>query len=173
MSEKANFAPFPPLLQQGGRWEAPLSVPWFTPKRLTTLVVEGYASNNPRIGNALPPAPTAAQTEAFRRISATDSSLPETLLGRFRESIPEFADQDWDDAQSVFRLEQLTILRPEHAGEAYVGVAFSCLVPGYGLDDGVGVILHQQRIVYAGIADEANDDGPALKDLRRLARATN
>jgi hypothetical protein len=170
VTEKANFAPFPPLLQQGGRWEAPLSVPWFTPKRLTTLVVEGYASNNPRIGNALPPAPSAAQTEAFHRIVAADSTLPETLLAHFRETIPDFADQDWDDAQSVFRLEQLTVLRPEHAGEAYIGIAFSCLLPQYGYEEGIGVILHKERIVHAGFADEANDDGTALKDLRRIAR---
>lgn len=172
MSEKATFAPFPPLLQLGGRWEAPFSVPWFTPKRLTTLSVEGYLSNARRIAEALPPAPTAAQIEAFRRVAAKESTLPETLLAHFRETIPAFADQDWDDAQSAFRLEQLSILRAEQAGEAYIGIAFSCLMPEYGYEDGIGIILHKERVVHAGVADEANDDGPALQELRRMARVS-
>jgi hypothetical protein len=176
MSETLLLPPFPPL--QSGRWEwrADFTLPWYRVAPPTNptqekpqLIVRADVSRSVPTRADVPWQPTAAQTAAFRFLLEQEARLKPVLLAEFRKSVPELDGAAWDGLEAFFELAIVLVFYPALDEVSYTGLVFHCLQWDYGYEHGVGIMLHQDRIVHFGMAEEAQDETQALKDLRRIA----
>ena len=164
--------PFPPLFWDGLYWRSPVIIPWHPAAATTELVVRpDYSRSCEPVGVEAAPRPADTQAAAYRDLMGPDSALPRALLPQFRRFVPELADSDWDGVRSFFELATALIFHPSWDDESYLGLRFNCLRWDYGYEHGVGIIAHKARVVHFGMAEEAQDEGLVLRDIRRQARA--
>jgi hypothetical protein len=172
MAEALNFPPFPPLEWDGWYWRAPLEVPWYSTAEKPQLIVRP----NPKTATEMldagtAPRPTGPQEAAFRSLLDADTPLKRSMLPEFVEYVPELERPDWESVQAFFELASVLIFHPAADGVSYMGFVLNCLHYQYGYEHGVGIVTLKDRVVHFGMAEEAQDEGQALKDLRRIARA--
>lgn len=108
--------------------------------------------------------PTPAQVAAFERVVAGGVDLRGPILQQFHESVPELEAADWSGLEAFFRLTHVRLLPVEKDSLGYVGLVFSCLQFTYGYEHGVGIILHSERVVHFGVAEEAETGEKAYID---------
>jgi hypothetical protein len=168
MAEPRTSPPFPTLDWDGHFWRGEWAVPWFAQDGPTALLVRPAPSRS-RGGDAGPP-PTDAQAAAFRVLDAADAPVVGALTESFRRFVPELAGADWDGVRAFFELAEVVVLPTARDGLAYVGLIFLARHWDNAYEHGVGITLHGDRVAHFGMAEEARDEGQALKDARQQAR---
>lgn len=172
MPKTLKLAPFPPLAWQEFYWGGAVTIPWYRTESPVELFVRGDMDHFEEIRTSKsPPAPTGEQTAALTFLLKEGAALQKALLPQFQKHVPELDGQNWAALESFFELARVLIFHPAHEGVAYVGLISNCLQWEFGYEHGVGIVMHKDRVVSFGMAEEAGDETLALKDLRRLNRA--
>ncbi|VTR95103.1 unnamed protein product [Gemmata massiliana] len=158
--------PLPPLVREEDEiyLTGQVVVPWYRtekPSRMTVMNEEDDEGKRPT-------APTPVQIAAFERTVANGAGLREPILQQFHEYVPELEAADWAGLEAFFQLTDVRLLPIEKDGIGYVGLVFSCFQFTHGYEHGVGIILHGDRIVHFGMAEEAETGEKAYIDAGLL-----
>lgn len=178
VAEVLELPPFPPLMWDGLYWRADFTLPWcrvapprnLKEERPQLVVRPDYSRSIQEVNFAAAPRPTDAQAAAVRYLLDSEKILKPLLLAEFQRWVPELAEADWSGLEGFFEAATVLIFQSSLDGVSYVGLVFRCLRYEYGYEHGAGIVLHRDRVVHFGIAEEAKDEAQALKDLRRIAR---
>lgn len=76
----------------------------------------------------------------------------------------ELATADWAGLEAFFQLGDVRLFPIGKDGLGYVGLVFFCLQFDYGYEHGAGIILHGDRVVHFGVAEEAETGEKAYID---------
>jgi hypothetical protein len=170
LAQKENFVakalqqpPFPKLTWDEPYWRGPLRLSWYTTSEPPELVLS--------TGEMKPTKPTETQATAYERLLADGAAWQALLLAPFRQYVPELAHAKWAELEAFFQLNTVRLFEVDRDGLAYVGLVFHCLQWDYGYEHGVGIVLHDQRIVCFGMAEQAENATEAMIDLGLLPRA--
>ena len=179
MAETLHLPPFPELSWDGFNWRAPFDLPWFAvpanaphyPPHACELIVCPDPAAWPKNGEAASPfQPTDSQVDAFREFLTGSQALQASIMAACRKNIPELTDVDWDAVQSFLELSTIKIFYPAWEDVSYVGLQCNTWEPSIYDGQGIGMVLHRDRVVHVGFGAEANDETQVLKDLRRQSR---
>lgn len=138
-----------------------VGVPWYRtegPVELTVITEEDVQGERAT-------EPTPVQVAAFERVVTGGAAVRDAILRQFREHVEELEAADWSGLEAFFRLTDVRLLPVEKDGVGYVGLVFSCLRwMDYGYEHGAGIILHGDRVVHFGVAEEAETGEKAYID---------
>lgn len=129
-SIKLTFAP-------EGRDDAPMDA---VEVALATWVKDNHESQKPSLLKAI-----LESYPEFRRQFFEDFDIKEN-----EEDLPTIASED--DLAKVIQLEEINIHQISKSGVPYVGYQFSC---GWDEEHGLGVLMHDKRVVEIGGSDTA------------------
>jgi hypothetical protein len=144
-------------------WIGHVAVMWYRteePPRLTVMSPDGADGAEAR--------PSPAQLAAFEHLMGGGPPLRGPILEQFRRYVPELATGDWAGLEAFFRLTDVRLFPVEKGGLSYVGLVFSCLQWDGGYEHGAGIIVHGERVVHFGAADEAKTGERAYIDAGLL-----
>jgi hypothetical protein len=144
-------------------WTGRVEIPWYRteePPHFTLMHPDDEDWNEPR--------PREAQRAAFEQFITNGHTLRPILLERFHHYVPQLKNEDWSALEAFFQLTEVRLYPIDQEGLAYIGLGFCCLQWDYGYEHGVGIILHGQRIVHFGMAEEANTGEKAYIDAGLL-----
>jgi hypothetical protein len=160
MAKSLKFPPFPKLTWEEVDWQGTSKLPWYNTEEPPALIVrtEGLKPTNP----------TPAQVAAYQSLLQSGVQLQPIILEQFRQYVPELAHAKWPELEAFFQLTAIFIFDLERDDVSYVGLVFSCLQWDYGYEHGVGIVLHDQRVVRFGVAEMAECETEAAKDLGLL-----
>jgi hypothetical protein len=158
--------PLPPLVREEDEiyLTGQVVVPWYRteePSHLTVMNEEDDEGNRPA-------EPTPVQVAAFERTVTNGADLRDPILQQFREYVPELEAADWAGLEAFFQLTDVRLLPIDKDGVGYAGLVFSCLQFTYGYEHGVGIILHGDRVIHFGVAEEAETGEKAYIDAGLL-----
>jgi hypothetical protein len=172
---------FPELQWGDYSWEGEVVLPSWAGFQRRRRPYARHSSGSPADGSARlivevpddknPTPPTAEQSQAFRYLLDNEARIAaivlQAIFERYPEEKEEFADAYSDDGdvdeilpdldspeglRSLMGLSSVFVLTVTRAGVAYVGFEFGCV---WEEEHGLGVMLHQDRIVKIGQAADA------------------
>lgn len=160
-------AALPSLAQDEREWRGAISLPWYPTQAGTELTLPFHlATYNGDRSEAVPP--SEEQLAAYHYLTDPDCEAAEALLHQFHANVPELEGSDWQHAVEFFSLDRVILFRAALHGLSYAGLALSCLQwRDYGYEHGVGIVIHGDRVVHFNVAEEADDERFATRDIKK------
>lgn len=129
------------------------------------------------------PAPSESHVNAYAFLKNEEVRLRDVVLQRLMAEYPEikrvYLEADGDEAAALFPsirsaedLRELIcicnvcVLPVEHDGCAYMGFEFGCV---WDPEHGLGIMMHRDRVVAVGQADNASMEWIAIEDCKDRA----
>lgn len=166
MSDLRSFPPFPPLAWENCSWSAETMLVGLSPSPALRLCVQVNGTpDQTDIQTANPP--TTAQAAAYQYLNSSGEHVLEAMLTAIKPYASYEEDKAGNEFASEISLAAVIIFHTSLNDISYVG----CEWNGMEFEHGIGVIIHQNRVVYVGIAEEASDERVAMRDIRRIKKA--